>query len=192
MTDTHKIIYTLSYERPRWAIQLCKLAQEAALRHNWERITKESINEVWGEYGEKRIEDLVSEHKHQCQQVNELLNAFRGANRLMTRGELFNWIKNRVSEHLEVSIEGERTRSPREIARFLYRLGFIVARSENEEGEYEHYRFDQMPDFLSARTDDDFSVKWEIHPCYRQALDIKKLDHSHRERFGRLRGRDYE
>ena len=190
MVDTYKIIYTLSYERPRWAIQLCKLAQESALRHNANRITKESIDEVWGEYGAKRIEDLVSEHKHQCPQVNELLNAFRGAERLMSRQELLNWITDRVSTHLEVFIEGDRTRSPREIARFLYRLGFIVARSENDEGEYEHYRFDQMPDFLLARTDDDFSVKWEIHPCYRQALDIKKLNRSHRERFARDRKGD--
>jgi len=190
MADTYKIVYTVSYERPRWAIQLCKLAQEAALRRNAVRITKACIDEVWGEYGEKRIEDLVAEHKHQCPQVNELVNAFRGANRLLTRADLFTWINNRVSEHLEVTIEGERTRSPREIARFLYRLGFIVARSENEGGSYEHYRFDQMPDFLSARSDDDFGVTWEIHPCYRQALDIKKLDHSHRERFGRLRGRE--
>ena len=78
MVDAYKIIYTLSYERPRWAIQLCKLAQEAALRHNWDRITKDSIDEVWGEYGVKRIEDLVAEHKHQCPQVSELINAFRG------------------------------------------------------------------------------------------------------------------
>lgn len=185
--DSYKIIYTLSYERPRWAIQLCKLAQEAALRKHSGRITKDSIDEVWGEYGAKRIEDLVAEHKHQCPQVNELLNAFRGAQRLMERGELFTWIKNRVSQHLDVTIEGKPTRSPRDIARFLYRIGFIVARSENPDGEYEHYRFDQMPDFLLARTDDDFSVKWEIHPCYRQALDIQKLNKSHRERFGRQR-----
>ena len=187
MVKTYRVIYVLSYERPRWAIQLCKLAVEAALRKHSARIAKDSIDEVWGEYGAKRIEDLVAEHKHQCPQVNELLNAFRGAARLMSRAELFTWIKNRVSEHLEVKIEGKPTRAPREIAQFMYRIGFIVARSENEDGQYEHYRFDQMSDFLLARTDDDFSVKWEIHPCYRQALDIKKLNQSHRERFMRLR-----
>lgn len=192
MVQTYKVLYTLSYERPRWAIQLCKLAREAALRKRSSRITKESIDEVWGEYGAKRIEDLVAEHKHQCPQVNELLNAFRGALRLMSRDELFKWINNRVSEHLEVKIEGSRTRSAKEIARFLYRIGFIVARSENVDGQYEHYRFDQMSDFLLSRTDDDFSVKWEIHPCYRQALDIKKLNQSHRERFQRFRKTEHK
>jgi hypothetical protein len=34
MVDTYKVLYTLSYERPRWAVQLCKLSQEAAIRHN--------------------------------------------------------------------------------------------------------------------------------------------------------------
>jgi hypothetical protein len=190
MVDSYKIIYTLSYERPRWAIQLCKLAQESALRHSSGRINKASIDEVWGEYGEKRIQDIVSEHKHQCPQINELLNAFRGAERLMAREDLFAWIQNRVSNHLEVFIEGDRTRSARDIAQFLYRVGFILARSENvDDAQYEHYRFDQMPDFLSARSDHDFSIKWEIHPCYRQALDIKKLNQSHRERFIRQRGK---
>lgn len=188
LVDTYKVIFTLSYERPRWAIQLCKLAQEAALRHSRDRIDKSSIDEVWGEYGAKRIADLVSEHKHQCPEVEELLNGFRGCDRLMTRDRLFDWINRRVTPHMQVHVEGEPTRNAREIARFLYRMGFIVARSDDlASGSYEHYRFDQMPDFLSARTDEDFSVKWEIHPCYRQALDIKKLDRSHREKFGRVR-----
>jgi hypothetical protein len=207
MVDAYKVIYTLSYERPRWAIQLCKLAQSAAIRNRADLINKDHIDQVWGEYGAKRIADLVAEHRHQCPQVEELLNAFRGANRLMPRDELFKWINNRISEHLEPFIDGKPTRSPMDIARFLYRIGFIVARSERDNDDnddnddygylfvedtkkhYEHYRFDQMPDFLLSRTDDDFGLKWEIHPCYRQALDITKLDLSHRERFGRLRGR---
>lgn len=187
LVDTYKVLYTLSYERPRWAIQLCKLAKEAALRHGATHIGKLHIDEIWGEFGAKRIADLVAEHRHQCPEIEELLNGFRGAKRQMSRDELFAWINNRVSTHIAPRIEGRINRAPMEIARFLYRLGFIMARSESVDGSYEHYRFDQMPDFLTARTDEDFGLKWEIHPCYREALDIKKLDRSHRERFSRLR-----
>jgi len=42
--------------------------------------------------------------------------------------------------------------------------------------EFEHYHFAEMPDFLSSRTNEDFGVVREIHPCYREALDIKKLN----------------
>jgi hypothetical protein len=186
--NTYKVIYTLSYERPRWAVQLSKLAQASALRRHRQIIIKEDIDDVWGEYGTKRIADLVAEHKHQCAEIEELLNAFRGAERRMPRDKLFAWINNRILNHLNPRIEGEFVRTPAKVARFLYRLGFIMARSDTSTGGYEHYRFDQMPDFLSSRTDDDFGLSWEIHPCYREALDITKIDRSHKERFSRLRG----
>lgn len=187
LVSTSQVIYTLSYERPRWGIQLCKLAQANAIQGRLSVISKDNIDNVWGEYGNKRIADLVAEHKHQCKDIEELLTGFRGCERLLTRGDLFSWITRRITNHMAPNIEGTMTRSPREIARFLYRLGFIVARSDDEYGNYEHYRFEQMPDFLTSRTDDDFGLKWEIHPCYREALDIVKLDRSHRERFKKAR-----
>jgi hypothetical protein len=183
---TYKVIFTLAYERPRWAIQLCKLAKDAAVRGGETHISKTSIDDVWASYGYKRIADLVAEHKHQCPEVEELVNAFRGADRQLTTEALFKWINNHIVNHIDAAIEGSRTRSTREIARFMYRIGFIVARSDGETG-YEHYRFDQMPDLLSGRTNHDFGLTWEIHPCYREALDIKKLDKAHRERFRKIR-----
>lgn len=185
---TYKVIYTLSYERPRWAIQLCKLAQKRAAAQGVELISKELIDDVWGEYGAKRISDLVAEHKHQCRDVEEMLNAFRGSVRVFKQAELFTWINNHIINHLSPVIEGRNAKSPREVAHFLYRIGFIVARSEETDGAYEHYSFDQMPDFLTSRTNEDFGVTWEIHPCYREALDIIKLNRSHRTKFIRMRG----
>lgn len=186
--DSYRVLYTLSYERPRWAIQLCKLAQLEAIRKHDPIIMKRNIDEIWGDYGSKRKDDLVAEHRHQCPEIEEALNGFRGADRLMTKDQLLNWIKNHISNHLDVVIDGQRVKSPMEIAHFLYRVGFIVARSNEDNGDYEHYRFDQMPDFLSPRTNDDFGVKWEIHPCYREAFDIKKLNQAHKAQFGRQRG----
>jgi hypothetical protein len=187
MVKTYKLLYTLSYERPRWAIQLCKLAQKAAVRSNRPKIIREDIDEVWGAYGAKRIDDVVAEHKHQCPEIEEILTAFRGSERLLTRDVLLRWIKNHISMHMDTTIDGKRVRDQISIARFLYRIGFLVARSDNADETYEHYRFDQMPDFLSVRTNDDFGVKWEIHPCYREALDIQKLNKSHKGEFNRLR-----
>ena len=111
----------------------------------------------------------------------ELVNAFRGAERILTREQLMSWIKRHILNHLNVFIEGSQAQSPLQIAHFLYRIGFIAARSEDENScGYEHYYFRDMPDFLSSRSNHDFNVKWEIHPCYREALDIKKIDRLHR------------
>ncbi|MEM6230955.1 P-loop ATPase, Sll1717 family [Shewanella scandinavica] len=180
---SYKVVHTLSYHRPRWAVQLSKLAQKNACYRRHEFITKEDIDDVWGEYGSKRIADLVAEHKHQCKNVEELVNGFRGEDRLMNRDELFICINNKIMNHMSVFIDDSKATSPREVARFLYRIGFLVARSEDDSG-YHHYNYSDMPDLLSSRTSTDFSMKWEIHPCYRQALDIKKINRSQRKKRG--------
>ena len=181
---SYSIIYTLSYGRPRWAIQLCKSAQISANKMGRNVITKEDIDSVWGEYGKKRIADLVAEHKHQCDRIEEVVTAFRGENRLFTRDELTLVINNKILNHLPLWIDSKKPGSPLDVASFLYRIGFLVARSEEKDGHYEHYHFDDMPDFLSSRTDNDFNVKWEVHPCYREALDIRKINRSRRKARG--------
>jgi len=192
MVPIHKVIYTLSYARPRWAIQLCKLCKIDATKHGDKRIGKNNIDNVWGAYGKKRIADIVSEHKHQCPEVEELINSFRGAQRVMARDELMKWITNHVANHLSPTIDGKNVRSNVAIAQFLYRVGFLQARSQESEAAYEHYDFDDMPDFLSSRTNDDFGVLWEIHPSYREALDIAKLNRSQRIQKGLIRDRSQE
>lgn len=181
---SYKVIYTLSYQRPRWAVQLCKLSQKNALQKHRKVISKEDIDDVWGDYGAKRIADLVAEHKHQCKQIEELITAFRGTDRLVTRDELLTFIRNKIFNHIAVYIDSKKATTQIEVAKFLFRIGFLVARSEDDTGNYEHYTFREMPDLLSSRTDNDFNMKWEIHPCYRQALDIKKIDQSHRAKRG--------
>jgi hypothetical protein len=66
-------------------------------------------------------------------------------------------------------------KSPLDTAHFLFRLGFIVARAENNNDGDEHSFFADMPDFLSGRTNQEFNVIWEIHPCYREADESRKL-----------------
>lgn len=173
---TYKVIYTLSYHRPRWAIQLCKLTQKDAIEKIADLIAKSHIDAVWGAYGTKRIADLIAEHKHQCSNIEELLVGFRGAERRMDRATILQWIKNHITNHMSPIIEGREENNPLDVAHFLYRLGFIVARVDDTKNKgYEHYYFSDMPDFLSTRTNDDFGSVWEIHPCYREALDIKKM-----------------
>ena len=187
---TYRVIFTLSYHRPRWAIQLCKAAQQDAVAHHENHIGRNNIDNVWGEYGKQRIEDLIAEHKHQVREVEELINSFRGAQRLMSRDELMAWVNNHVTTHLRPRIEGDLVTSPVQVAQFLYRIGFLQARSQDKDGNYEHYGYDEMPDFLASRTNDDFGVSWEIHPCYRQALDIVKLDRAQRIKKGLIRERN--
>lgn len=173
--DTYKVLYILSYNRPRWGIQLCKLAQKNALANNMSLIEKRDIDARWGEYGLKRISDLIVEHKHQCNQVEDLVNSFRGLERRFPQHELLEIIRKKIISSLNVQIDGRKCTKTEEIADFLYRIGFIVARSEDGYG-YHHYSYSNLPDLFSGKNNNGFNLIWEIHPCYREALDIKKLN----------------
>jgi hypothetical protein len=180
--QTYGIIYTLAYKRPRWAVQLCKLAQSAALAAGHTHIEKQHIDSVWGEYGIKRIHDLTVEHKHQCAEIEELIYAFKNAPRRLEKNTLCEWINRHILQHMQTTIEGVPIRTSLEIAQFLFRIGFIVARyqSEEEEEGYEHFDFDKMPSLLNTRTSTEKGVLWEIHPCFREALNIQKVSYEER------------
>ncbi|STZ75449.1 P-loop ATPase, Sll1717 family [Bergeriella denitrificans] len=173
---TYQVLYILAYNRPRWGVQLCKLAQEDAIRKSMSHIAKLNIDARWGEYGLKRIADLVVEHKHQCMQVEDLVTSFRGLDRRFPQTELLEIIRKRILNSLIVQIDGQKATKPEEIADFLYRIGFIVARTEEDGYGYHHYNYSDLPDLFSGHRKNGFNLIWEIHPCYREALNIKKLN----------------
>jgi hypothetical protein len=62
---------------------------------------------------------------------------------------------------------------PVDVAAFLFQIGFLSARRNLEDGGYEHLTFADKPDLLRARTNLDDGVRWEIHPVFRQALQMR-------------------
>ncbi|MEW6252416.1 MAG: hypothetical protein AB1716_17390, partial [Planctomycetota bacterium] len=168
----HVIIDTLAHGRPRWAVQLCRAAGITAAAAGHQQIQLADIVANLKEYGEKRVADLKREHQHQCPQIGELVAAFAKQTAKYESAELFKAIRNRISEHLEPVIEGHPTRDPMEIAHFLFRIGFLTARDELDEEDYRHYTFEELPQLLDNRANPDYGYSWEIHPCFRQVLQL--------------------
>ena len=181
-------LYTLAYERPRWGIQLCKLSQAIALKNEHEKITQRDIENAWVEYGKRRIADLQSEHKHQCNQILNIINAFRDQKSLMTRDEIIKVISDNIVSRSRggILIDGEKTNSAIDIAAFLFRIGFIVARSSDDNNYYHHF-FEDSPNLFNNRYQKDKNFLWEIHPCYRKALDIKSLNSAIKDMSPRIK-----
>lgn len=173
--SAHRPIYTLSYKRPRWGIQLSKLSQSAALKDRKPLIDVPSIDDSLVTYGLRRIDDIVVEHQHQCSSIKEIILSFRRSKSKLNHNELLTYIKAHVTNHISVIIDGNQTINPSDVAEFLYRVGFIVARIDGSQ-EYQHISYDEVPDFISKKVDAGASeITWEIHPCYRQALDIESI-----------------
>lgn len=170
----HVPLVTLSRRRPRWLIELAREAAKAARARHRKTVALEDITGCLEAFGKKRIADTVAEFAPQCPQLNELIAAFSRQAEEYATNELVTTIENRILQAVTPSIVGMMgTPRPVEVAAFLFQIGFLSARRNLENGEYEHLTFVDKPDLLRARTNIDDGVRWEIHPVFRQALQMR-------------------
>jgi hypothetical protein len=168
----HIPLYTLSVHRPRWVIELCKLA---ASRHHavGAKISIDDITAEMADFGESRKADVSAEFKIQCPQLDEMIDAFYEQKSIMTTEELFKIIEERILSSFIPNIAGmsDRPRSG-DVASFLFEVGLFFGRRDLPDGSYEHISFAERPSLLRSRSNPDDGLRWEIHPVFRQALRI--------------------
>jgi hypothetical protein len=172
----HVALHTLSCHRPRWLIELCKVSAEEAHRKRHPLILLEDVISQLEAFGKKRIEDMVAEFTSQCPQIESLIFAFSGYNERYDTGELLKTIENRVLQQVHPTIVGLGPRPRhREIAQFLFQIGFLSARRDFPDGRYEHFAFRDRPNLLKVDTNLDEGHSWEIHPVFRQTLRLQNV-----------------
>jgi hypothetical protein len=169
----HVVLYTLSKHRPRWLVELAKIGAKSAARARHSRITVDDITSMMDEFGQRRIADTIAEFSAQCPQVDELITAFSRQPEEMATDELFRVIENRILTQLSPRISGIMGKATsRQVASFLFQIGFFYGRRDGADG-YEHITFAQRPTLFLSRTAVDAGLKWEIHPVFRQALEMR-------------------
>lgn len=166
------IISTLARYRPRWMIELCKLAAESASRRSNEKIGLDDLTVKLEDFGKTRIDDLIAEFRAQCDKIELMIQSFKGKPERFRTDELVRHVKNNLGGR-DVRIAGISGRpTDAEMIRFLFQIGFLTARRELATGEYRHYSFFDEPTLLSDGTND-LGASWEIPSCFRQALQLK-------------------
>lgn len=177
----HIMLHTLSKHRPRWLVELSKVAALRASKRHVERIGRDDVIAELGEFGRRRIEDTNAEFRAQCPEVGELFGAFHGGKEEYSTAELVSLVRDRILSHLTPRLAGVVGPVREiEVARFLFEIGFFYGRRDNADGTYEHITFSDNPLLLQSRTALDAGLVWEVHPIFRQALEMR--DGSGRER----------
>ena len=175
--DIYVPLHTLSRHRPRWMIELCKAAALSANTANSDIITLDNINKKLGSFGQSRIEDMVVEFQPQCEKIRQLVVAFAGQNERYSTDKLLTVIRNRVLQSVTPKIVGVLgVPGPREVAHFLFQIGFLSARKDHADGTYTHYSYAEKPELLVTENNIDQGMSWEIHPVFRQTLDLKDVE----------------
>ncbi len=171
-------VFILSAGRPRWMSQLCRLAGLEAAKHNRELIAKADINSVMVKYSRFRLNDIYKEHSHQYSGLEKLIETFSNSPARYTTSDLLTQISTRylnvIGSGNVPSIDGYPYKYPLQLAHFLYKVGFIVARKEHEgdSGNADFTRYEQRPELLKDSRNLDDGMLWEIHPSFREALNV--------------------
>jgi len=166
------IISTLVRYRPRWMVELCKLAGHRAKSIGKSKIGLDELTGDLETFGRKRIEDLIAEFGAQCHKIDTIIQSFKGKPELFQTDGLVRHLKTHVPA-VDIRIAGITGRpSESELIRFLFQIGFLTARRELSSGGYRHYSFYDEPGLL-ADGSGDLGVTWEIPSCFRQALQLK-------------------
>lgn len=171
----HVPLYTLAQHRPRWVIELCRIAAQRAHAQGATKIGREHYFGELTSFGRRRIEDLTAEFRDQCPKIQEVLDGFRSQREQYRTDELLELIQNRITSHIgEVKIAGlPGAAGHRTVASFLFQIGFLFGRRDFDDGSYEHLSYTDQPSLLISRTDMDSGLSWEIPPTYRQALNLR-------------------
>jgi hypothetical protein len=168
------VLHTYARHRPRWMIEMCKLAAAHAVSRRGSKINFDDLQSKMEDFGRRRVEDTIAEFKSQCENIEEILAAFSNQPALYTTDELIRCIRNSVLQAVRPKITGVLgVASEMEIAHFLFQIGFLTGRRQVGTEHYDHVSFAEQPSLLRARTNIDDGLRWEIHPVFRNALNLR-------------------
>jgi hypothetical protein len=170
----HVPLVTLSRRRPRWLVELVRAAADAAHKIHHPKVLFPDVTGRLEAFGKQRIADTVAEFSPQCPQVEELIAGFSRQAEEYATDELMETISKRILPSVSPRIVGVAG-DPRaiDVAAFLFQIGFLSARRRLDADQYEHLTYSDQPDLLRARNNRDDGVRWEIHPVFRQALQLR-------------------
>jgi hypothetical protein len=170
----HVLLHTLSRHRPRWVVELSKVSAQRAARAAHGKVMQPDITACLDVFGSNRIADMVAEFSAQCPELEEMVAAFSRQAEDYKTDELVKAITNRILNSVSPHIVGVVGRADAlDVASFLFEIGFLSARRNYANGTYEHITYSEQPALLRTRTNIDDGVSWEIHPVFRQALQLR-------------------
>lgn len=173
---TYKMLASMIRRRPRDLVKLCTLSARTAYENNHEKIQSDDWLDNFDYYSQERIQDTVNEYKSELPDIERLLLGMKPSNRERHTSEEFIYTTDELLKKIDI-ITGKtpfrfskgKVASSQELAAFMYKINFLVARKNIEGTDVINRRYFEDQKYLSNRFVD-FGYKWEVHPAFRWAL----------------------
>jgi len=175
---THKHITERTFLRPREIIQFCRLSVEVASKRKHSTVEQSDIRLAEDKYAEWKLNDLSGEYSAYYRNVDHFLNCFRLERASFSRWQLERQIEEAIKHSNFHPIDCDNIKlQTGNIVNLLYKMGFIRARCQNEEGKWIYISSSSDPNIVCSIID-----KWDMHPAFRKKLIIQKTKHKYSSR----------
>jgi hypothetical protein len=172
----HRILMTLIRRRPRDLVKLCTLAARHAHQRGKNKIFTQDFEAIFEDYSQGRAQDTFNEYRSEYPQIQRLIEGMRptakevkaGNGWIYTTDELLKKIGDICQQGAFVAASGTRA-SPRNLAQFLYKINFLIARKDHGVDGLVERRYFEENRYLSSEFRD-FGYAWEVHPAFRRHL----------------------
>jgi hypothetical protein len=177
----YKVLMSLIRKRPRDLVKLCTLAAQQAYQQGSSIIRTHHLEVIFEEYSQGRIQDTINEYRSELPNIEKLLFGMKPSkkgkvtadNFVFTTIELQQKINN-IMQQSNFKFANNKTVTWKDLFQFLYKINFITARRQLEDGEIQRKYF-QENRYLSS-TSVEFGYDWEIHPAFRWALQPDSIE----------------
>jgi len=169
-------------KRPRDLVKLCTLAARKSYERRSSLIQTADFQAVFEEYSQGRIQDTINEYRSELPDIDKLLMNMRPTQKERTTQQsyvcktdaLLQKIQNISQNHSFSFANSKSAAKPKDLAAFLYKINFLTARRETNDGQITRRYFEENR-YLSS-TFVDFGFDWEVHPAYRWVLQPSDLN----------------
>jgi hypothetical protein len=176
-----RVLLSLTRRRPRDLIKLLYGGAKEAFRNSQSIISTNDLRNTFEQYSNERLQDIVNEFKTELPTIGRLVHGMKPTKRERTTIESYLYTNDQLMTKLRNLIETNTFSftnctpvTAKSIAEFLYKIDFITARKDRDDGEIVRVYFDQNRYLQSQFAD--YGFKWEVHPAYRWALQPGEPD----------------
>lgn len=171
----YRVLMSLIRKRPRDLVKLLTLAARETRARGGNKISTGDFKLIFDEYSQGRIQDTVNEFRSELPDIERLLTNMKPNKKEKNASEAYLYTTDKLIIKIRNVIQGgsfkfanNKPADEKNLAAFLYKINFLVARKEQEDGSILRKYFEENRYLSSSFAD--FGFDWEIHPAYRWAL----------------------
>ncbi len=178
---TYQVMISMIRKRPRDMVKLCTMAARVAYDKGAHKINSDHFKAVFEEFSQGRMQDTINEYKSELPNIQDLLFGMRPTRKERDEGKGFVYTTqelckkmNNLKQNKVFVFKSGKPSTPEELINFLYKINFLMARKELEDGKIQRKYFEENRYFMSGGIN--FGYDWEVHLAFRWALQPEGVE----------------